>query len=191
MVPLSHMPKIKKAVEARHIPPHDAPEYPLQRPASLSPPGVVIRIYIFNPLHHNDMDSFLNNLNKNNQNTSGAPQEGPVKGEGQGLLGKIMGDMDKRGVSGAPQEQVSGGSVSGSGGGFMDKINNAMGGGAAGERKEDGLDKGIDWVQEHVFKQGPQNNESAAEQMKDNAIADTIRSQYKGMTGKDFPIADK
>lgn len=39
--------------------------------------------------------------------------------------------------------------------------------------------------------QGPQNNESAAEQAKDEAISDTIRAQYKNMTGKDFPIADK
>ncbi|ESK92381.1 hypothetical protein Moror_4558 [Moniliophthora roreri MCA 2997] len=137
---------------------------------------------------------FLNKFNKNDgsqQRVSGAPQDGPVKGEGQGFLGQLMGDMDKRGVSGAPQDQVSGGSASGTGGGFMDKVNNAMGGGAAGEKNEDALDKGVDWVQEHVFKQGPQNNESATEQMKDEAISDTIRQQYKNATGKDFPIADK
>ncbi|KAL0567401.1 hypothetical protein V5O48_014593 [Marasmius crinis-equi] len=95
-------------------------------------------------------------------------------------------------VSGAPQEQVSGsGTGSQGGGGLMGKLNNAMGGGASGEKKEDGLDKGVDWVQENVFKQGPQNNESAAEQMKDEAISDGIRDQYKNATGKDFPIADK
>lgn len=30
-----------------------------------------------------------------------------------------------------------------SGGGFMDKLNNVAGGGEAGEKKEDGLDKGV------------------------------------------------
>lgn len=49
------------------------------------------------------------------------------------------------------------------------------------------LSLGIDWVQEKVLKQGPQNNENAAEQAKDKLIADTIRDQYKKQTGKDFP----
>lgn len=89
----------------------------------------------------------------------------------------------------------------------MDKLNNAAGGGAAGEKKEDGLDKGmqasfpplccyncfleislfvcvcrtsksltlfllgVDWVQENVFKQGDQSNESAVEQAKDEQIS--------------------
>lgn len=39
--------------------------------------------------------------------------------------------------------------------------------------------------------QGPQNNESAAEQAKDEVISDMIRDKYKGVTGSDFPIADK
>lgn len=39
--------------------------------------------------------------------------------------------------------------------------------------------------------QGQQSNESAAEQAKDEAISDTIRSQYKSVTGSEFPIADK
>ncbi|KAL0069477.1 hypothetical protein AAF712_003512 [Marasmius tenuissimus] len=126
------------------------------------------------------------NKNNNNQQMSGAPQE-QHKGQGGGLLGNLM-----HGSSGAPQDQVSGsGNTAGSGGGFMGKLNNAMGGGAAGEKNEDALDKGVDWVQENVMKQGPQNNESAAEQMKDEAISDAIRDQYKNMTGKDFPIADK
>ncbi|KAK4146063.1 uncharacterized protein C8A04DRAFT_26225 [Dichotomopilus funicola] len=77
------------------------------------------------------------------------------------------------------------------GDGLMDKFNNLAGGGAKGEQKEDGLDKGIDWVQEKVFKQGPQDNESAAEQATDKFIADQIRNQYKNATGRDFPIADK
>ncbi|KAJ8085211.1 hypothetical protein PM082_004005 [Marasmius tenuissimus] len=126
------------------------------------------------------------NKNNNNQQMSGAPQE-QHKGQGGGLLGNLM-----HGSSGAPQDQVSGsGNTAGSGGGFMGKLNNAMGGGAAGEKNEDALDKAVDWVQENVMKQGPQNNESAAEQMKDEAISDAIRDQYKNMTGKDFPIADK
>jgi hypothetical protein len=45
--------------------------------------------------------------------------------------------------------------------------------------------------QERILKQGPQNNESAVEQLKDEHISDAIRSQYKSMTGRDFPVADK
>ncbi|KAK1757208.1 hypothetical protein QBC47DRAFT_459833 [Echria macrotheca] len=81
--------------------------------------------------------------------------------------------------------------TSSSGGGLMGKLSGMAGGGQTGEHKEDGLDKGVDWVQEHVFKQGPQNNESALEQAKDERISDTIREQYKKATGKNFPIADK
>ncbi|KAJ8495484.1 hypothetical protein ONZ45_g12836 [Pleurotus djamor] len=68
----------------------------------------------------------------------------------------------------------------------MGLLNNVMGGGKKGENKE-----AVDYVQEHVFKQGDQSNESAVEQAKDEAISDAIRDQYKKMTGKDFPIADK
>ncbi|CCX10369.1 hypothetical protein FPQ18DRAFT_302584 [Pyronema domesticum] len=78
-----------------------------------------------------------------------------------------------------------------SGGGFMDSINSALGGGQKSEAKEDHLDKGIDYVQEKFLGQGPQNNESAIEQAKDEKISDFIRNQYKGQTGKDFPVADK
>lgn len=107
---------------------------------------------------------------------------------------------------------------SGGGGGLMGKFNNMAGGGAQGEKKEDALDKGtwavcvfisslfplvltavlltapgtgVDYVQERFLGQGSQNNESAVEQAKDEAMSDTIRSQYKNATGKDFPIADK
>ncbi|KAM0701194.1 hypothetical protein Q7P35_011555 [Cladosporium inversicolor] len=76
-------------------------------------------------------------------------------------------------------------------GGIGNKLNNAAGGGAEGEKKEDGLDKGIDYVQENFLGQGKQDNESAIEQAKDEQISDFIRGQYKGQTGKDFPIADK
>ena len=39
--------------------------------------------------------------------------------------------------------------------------------------------------------QGPQNNESAAEQAKDEAMSDMIREKYKDATGSDIPIKDK
>ncbi|CAE6491018.1 unnamed protein product [Rhizoctonia solani] len=84
------------------------------------------------------------------------------------------------------QPQTSGGS-----GGFMGMLNNAAGGGKSGEAKEDGLDKAVDWAQQHILGQGDQSNESAIEQAKDEQISDFIRSQYKSSTGKDFPIADK
>lgn len=45
--------------------------------------------------------------------------------------------------------------------------------------------------QEKVLNEGPQDNETAAEQAKDNLIADQIRSQWKDRTGSDFPIQDK
>ncbi|KAJ4310990.1 hypothetical protein N0V84_010689 [Fusarium piperis] len=82
-------------------------------------------------------------------------------------------------------------SQSGSGGGFMDKINGMAGGGAQGEKNEDGLDKAVDYVQEKFLKQGDQSNESAAEQAKDEAISDFIRDKYKETTGKEFFVEDK
>ncbi|GAP92981.1 hypothetical protein SAMD00023353_9900250 [Rosellinia necatrix] len=78
-----------------------------------------------------------------------------------------------------------------SGGGFMDKLNSLAGGGKASEKNEDALDKGVDWVQEHVLGQGDQSNESAAEQAKDEKISDFVRDQYKKTTGSDIPIKDK
>ena len=42
-------------------------------------------------------------------------------------------------------------------------------------------------MQEKVFKQGAQDNESASEQAKDRLIADQIRKQYQTATGKSFP----
>lgn len=93
---------------------------------------------------------------------------------------------------------------------MMDRLNGMAGGGPQGEKNEDTLDKGrhcpfhidfaccvltlhsgIDWVQEHVFKQGPQNNESATEQAKDKFIAQNIRQQYHNATGKEFPVKEK
>ncbi len=49
----------------------------------------------------------------------------------------------------------------------------------------------VDWVQEHVLKEGQQSNETAAEEAKDEVISDTIRTEFKKVTGKDFFIPDK
>jgi len=76
-------------------------------------------------------------------------------------------------------------------GGITDKLNSAAGGGRESEKNEDALDKGIDFVQEKFLGQGPQDNESAVEQAKDEQISDFIRGKYKATTGKEFPIADK
>lgn len=64
-------------------------------------------------------------------------------------------------------------------------------------------------VQEKILGQGPQDNESAIEQAKDEQMSDFIRGQvcwphdsrapgwwlmfvqYKSASGKDFPVADK
>ncbi|KAI9767576.1 MAG: hypothetical protein M1840_005613 [Geoglossum simile] len=81
----------------------------------------------------------------------------------------------------------SGGFLSGLG----DKLNAAAGGGRESEKKEDYLDKGVDYVQERILGQGPQDNESAIEQAKDERISDFIRSKYKSATGKDVPVEDK
>jgi hypothetical protein len=38
---------------------------------------------------------------------------------------------------------------------------------------------------------GPQNNESAVEQAKDEQISDAIRRGFKMATGRDVPVSDK
>merc|ERR1712070_515719 len=73
---------------------------------------------------------------------------------------------------GSSEEQKKEGENNESGGGFMDKINTMAGGGKASEKDEDALDKGIDAFQQYGMGQGPQNNESAVEQAKDEAISD-------------------
>jgi len=105
----------------------------------------------------------------------------------QGQQGSSEGNSHSQG-----QQQQSG---SNSGGGFLggigDKLNSAAGGGRESEKNEDYLDKGVDFVQEKFLGQGPQDNESAIEQAKDEQISDFIRSKYKETTGKDIPIKDK
>lgn len=111
-------------------------------------------------------------------------------------------------------EQKSEGGSGGFLGGIGDKLNNAGGGGAQGEKDEDALDKGtviqsplplplpprnnladnppgVDFVQEKFLGQGAQNDESAVEQAKDEQISDFIRGQYKSATGSDVPVKDK
>ncbi|PSK55335.1 hypothetical protein B9Z65_2724 [Elsinoe australis] len=96
---------------------------------------------------------------------------------------------------GQQQQQSSSGEQKQGGGGFLggigDKINTAAGGGRESEKNEDYLDKGVDFVQEKFLGQGPQDNESAVEQAKDEQISDFIRGQYKSTTGSDVPIKDK
>jgi|SRR5690606_7782437 len=72
-------------------------------------------------------------------------------------------------VDNAPNKEGSGG--------IGGKLNSMLGGGPQSEKNEDMLDKGVDAFQEHVLGQGPQNNESAFEQAKDEQISD----------GKPFP----
>jgi hypothetical protein len=94
--------------------------------------------------------------------------------------GGSQGNNNPQGQQPNPNQQTQ---QSGSGGGFLDKLHGMAGGGPESEKKEDTLDKGIDWVQENVFKQGDQSNESAAEQAKDRMIAQQIRDQYKNYSG--------
>ncbi|KAG8760141.1 hypothetical protein FRC12_009615 [Ceratobasidium sp. 428] len=101
------------------------------------------------------------------------------------FINKLSGQHGQgQGQQAQPQQQQGGG-------GFMGMMNNMAGGGQSGEAKEDGLDKAIDYVQQHYMGAGDQSNESALEQAKDEQISDMIRQQYKNMTGKDFPVADK
>ncbi|EEU47041.1 uncharacterized protein NECHADRAFT_78063 [Fusarium vanettenii 77-13-4] len=104
------------------------------------------------------------------------------------LLNKVTGGGSNNADQNQNQNQNQ---ESGSGGGFMDKINGMAGGGAKGEKNEDGLDKAVDYMQEKFLGQGDQSNESAAEQAKDEAISDFIRDKYKESTGKEFFVADK
>ncbi|KAK0715130.1 hypothetical protein B0H67DRAFT_489603 [Lasiosphaeris hirsuta] len=102
-------------------------------------------------------------------------------------IGGLVGQEGNKGEGYPQQQQQSSGSSSS----LLDKLHGAIGGGPESEKKEDALDKGIDWVQENILKQGAQNNEDAAEQAKDKLIANTIREQYKKQTGNDFPAKDK
>ncbi|EXJ65253.1 hypothetical protein A1O7_01594 [Cladophialophora yegresii CBS 114405] len=114
----------------------------------------------------------------------------------KGAFNSFSGGNNEQANKQGTTQQSSSGSGSGSGGGgFLgglgDKFNSAAGGGRESEKNEDYLDKGIDFVQEKFLGQGPQDNESAIEQAKDEQISDFLRNQYKSATGKDVPIKDK
>lgn len=42
----------------------------------------------------------------------------------------------------------------------------------------------VDFVQEHILKEGQQKNESVVEQVKDKEIANAIRHGFESLTGK-------
>ncbi|CZT18104.1 related to DNA damage-responsive protein 48 [Ramularia collo-cygni] len=111
------------------------------------------------------------------------------------LKNAVGGDNNANQNQNDNQQGGSGGEKKEGGGGFLsglgDKINGAAGGGKESEKNEDYLDKGIDMVQEKFMGAGPQDNESAVEQAKDEQISDFIRGQYKSTTGSDMPIKDK
>ncbi|USP79879.1 hypothetical protein yc1106_07153 [Curvularia clavata] len=111
------------------------------------------------------------------------------------FVNKLAGGAQNQGKSANEQVMQDKNSGSSSEGGFLggigNKLNEAAGGGKASEKNEDYLDKGVDFVQEKFLGQGPQDNESALEQAKDEQISDAIRGQYKNMTGKDMPFKDK
>jgi len=110
------------------------------------------------------------------------------------LKNAVGGENNNNNQSNQNQQGGSGGEKK-EGGGFLsgigDKINGAAGGGKESEKNEDYLDKGVDFVQEKFMGAGPQDNESAVEQAKDEQISDFIRGQYKSTTGSDMPIKDK
>jgi hypothetical protein len=111
--------------------------------------------------------------------------------EQQGQQGDIPGTSQAQQHASGQQGSSSNSGGGGFLGGLTDKINSAAGGGKESEKNEDYLDKGVDYVQEKFLGQGSQDNESAVEQAKDEQISDFIRGQYKGTTGKEFPVADK
>ncbi|EXJ78522.1 hypothetical protein A1O1_08923 [Capronia coronata CBS 617.96] len=90
-----------------------------------------------------------------------------------------------------PGQQQGSSSDGGFLGGLGNKFNSMAGGGKESEKNEDYVDKGVDFVQEKFLGQGPQNNESALEQAKDEQISDFLRNQYRSVTGKEVPIKDK
>ncbi|KXS99966.1 hypothetical protein AC578_815 [Pseudocercospora eumusae] len=108
-------------------------------------------------------------------------------GNNQGQQGEQAQQPQTGSSSGEQKQGGIGGFISGLG----NKANEAAGGGRESEKNEDYLDKGIDFVQEKFMGQGPQDNESALEQAKDEQISDYIRGQYKSATGKEFFVKDK
>ncbi|KAK1755876.1 hypothetical protein QBC47DRAFT_381559 [Echria macrotheca] len=120
------------------------------------------------------------------QDNQQQPPQQPQQSSADDLLGKLGSFTGGGGGSSNSQDQKQEGGSS-----LVDKLHGLAGGGPESEKREDALDKGIDWVQETLLKQGPQDNESAGEQAKDRLIAESIRDQYKKATGKEFPLKEK
>ncbi|KUI63110.1 hypothetical protein VP1G_10229 [Cytospora mali] len=68
---------------------------------------------------------------------------------------------------------------------LTDRLNEGMGGGRKAEEQEDLLDKTIDAIQQYVLLEGPQQQESCLEQIKDKQIAQFIRNQLHLKQKKD------
>jgi len=116
------------------------------------------------------------------------PQQQHAPSSGSSGWGDKLGGLAASSQQPQHQQQSSGG--------WGDKLHGMIGGGPESEKKEDALDKGIffsfhgsidnlynghlrrgwllavDLFQEHILKKGPQNNESALEQAKDEQISD-------------------
>jgi len=103
----------------------------------------------------------------------GEKKSPPPPPQPEGLFDKISDVLHGGKHEEAPKPQTLG-----------DKFNNMLGGGASSEAKEDSLDKAIDLAQEHLLKQGEQQNESVVEQLKDKQIAGAIRHGFESLTGK-------
>ncbi|KAG6874733.1 hypothetical protein C0992_006792 [Termitomyces sp. T32_za158] len=122
-------------------------------------------------------EHLLNKLSSVLGHSTPPPPSAPKHDGLLGKIGEVVGHMAK---DDAPKKPDT----------LGDKINNMLGGGAKGEAKEDGLDKAIDFVQEHLLKEGQQKNESAIEQIKDEQIANMLRNGFKSATGKEIPSLD-
>ncbi|KAL1956154.1 hypothetical protein VTO42DRAFT_7589 [Malbranchea cinnamomea] len=106
-------------------------------------------------------------------------------------LNKLSGAGSSAGQQDSKAQEQEQGGGGGMFSGLGNKLHAAAGGGPESEKNEDPLDKGVDFVQQRFMGQGPQDNESAIEQAKDEQISDFIRGKYKGVTGSDFPGKDK
>jgi len=103
----------------------------------------------------------------------------------KGAFNSVAGGNEDDQVSGEPRSTSSSGSTSSGGGllgGLGEKFTSLTGGGQESEKNEDYVDKGVDLAQEKVLGQGPQDNESAVEQAKDEQISEFIRDKYKSTT---------
>jgi len=137
------------------------------------------------PAEKKESGGFLSSMG---DKLGGHETQKPVeKKESGGFLSNIGDKLGGHETQKPAEKKESGGFLSNMG----DKLNAAGGGGRESEKDEDLLDKGVDFVQEKILGQGPQSNESAVEQAKDEQASDFIRGQYKKLTGSDVPIKDK